>query len=126
MRGGDNKSCISVYRSDGTFDRDMMIRGKHLWYITITDDRHIVGTFHHGVMVLDQDGYRVHQFGSRGSGRGQFDWPLGVAYRRGYVYVADLYNRTAENIGAGPTYNAKTFKLTDGASTRPSSTHTRR
>ena len=94
--GGDNESCISIYRSDGTFDRDMMIQGECLWGITITDDRYIVTTFHHGVMVINQRGDRVRTFGSHGSGWTEFDDPCGVAYSRGHVYVADSINHRVQ------------------------------
>ena len=92
LHSEDNRSFISVYRPDGTFVRDIMIRGKRLWAIAVTDDRHIVATFSHGVMVIDEHGRCVRQFGSLGSGREQFYRPYGVAYSRGHVYVADTGN----------------------------------
>ncbi len=44
------------------------------------------------------------QWGTRGSGNGQFDFPLGVAVTTGKVYVADVYNNRVQYFTATGAY----------------------
>jgi DNA-binding beta-propeller fold protein YncE len=50
----------------------------------------IADTHYHRVMIYDRDGKLLDQFGSRGSGPGQFEFPTGIAVDRdGFIYVGE-------------------------------------
>jgi putative cell wall-binding protein/streptogramin lyase len=54
------------------------------------------------ILILDSGGGYISEFGSLGSGDGQFDGPRGVAFDRfGNVYVTDAYDRIQKFTGDG-------------------------
>ncbi len=54
---------------------------------------YVVDTGSHNVRILDLNGKEIKRFGSRGSGGGQFNFPVDIFLdRRGDVYVTDTMN----------------------------------
>jgi len=54
---------------------------------------YVVDTLAHRVLVFDDGGRRVRAFGSRGTGEGQFNFPVAVAVGPdGRIYVSDALN----------------------------------
>lgn len=59
----------------------------------MTDVSNIVGASNHRVQVFDSEGNFLVRFGTRGTGDGQFAYPVGLAVdEAGLVYVADNFN----------------------------------
>jgi sugar lactone lactonase YvrE len=66
--------------------RDIAIDAKGQIFITDTGNKRVV--------VYDENGNSITQFGSVGLGPGQFDEPVGIAVDKdGLVYVADTWNQ---------------------------------
>lgn len=59
--------------------------------------------FNHCVLVFSQQGTLLHKWGSKGSCRGQFNNPLGVAVRGNQVLVADSNNHRLQVLRADGT-----------------------
>lgn len=59
-------------------------------YLYVTD----AGTSR--VVVFDRDGRIVRTFGGKGTARGQFDYPYGIAVHNSEVYVADKNNNRVQ------------------------------
>ncbi|MBI0577698.1 6-bladed beta-propeller [Neobacillus cucumis] len=54
---------------------------------------YVTDTNHKQVQVFDSSGTPIFKFGKKGTGKGQFQFPYGIAGdKAGNVYVADLYN----------------------------------
>lgn len=94
--------CIVACRSDGSFLRRIDIpRGggekpPEPYYLVIDSNKELLFVTERGnnrVAVLKLDGSFVRQFGSQGSGDGQFNGPRGIALgAAGEVAVADCHN----------------------------------
>jgi len=79
---------------DAAFDAD-----GNIWVTDTGDGR---------VMVYTARGEFIRQVGSKGSGPGQFDEPVGVAIAGdGSVLVADMYNRRVEILDKGGNYSGE-------------------
>ena len=71
------------------------------WGIDVTDDGlMIVSEFSgHCITVLDREGKKINSFGSKGSGRGQFDNPNGIAVTlNGTILVGDSGNHQIQEL----------------------------
>jgi len=54
------------------------------------------------IVELTSDGVLLTNWGTFGSGDGEFDWPSGVAVdRQGYIYVADTNNNRVQKFAPG-------------------------
>lgn len=54
---------------------------------------YVTDTNHQQVQIFDPSGTSISKFGSKGTGKGQFQFPYGITGDKdGNVYVADLYN----------------------------------
>ncbi|MBE9554627.1 MAG: 6-bladed beta-propeller [Proteobacteria bacterium] len=53
---------------------------------------YVTDTLRHGIVVLDADGKRLFEFGGRGSGDGQFNFPSHLTLAGGRLYVNDTMN----------------------------------
>jgi TIR domain len=53
----------------------------------------VADTFNHRIVVLADDLHKVHEFGHRGYGDGEFANPVGVACWRQHVVIADEHNQ---------------------------------
>jgi len=62
--------------------------------VTNADNEIVVGeSFGHCISVLTPDGKKIHSFGRKGSGNGQFNCPRGIAQdNKGNIYVVDTGN----------------------------------
>jgi hypothetical protein len=67
-----------------------------------TDAVFIADTFNHRVVVLDEHLCFVHEFGSRGFGRGEFAYPVAAACWRRYVAIADEHSQRLQLWRCGP------------------------
>ena len=89
--------CVSVFREDGTFIRtigqgrlyypsDVLVHSSGLVYVADGSN--------HRIAVFSQVGELVRSFGSRGGGKGKFEFPRGVAVSRdnNHLYVSDREN----------------------------------
>jgi len=95
-------STIAKYGPDGEYIKWFTGSGPNwpveIWGIVVDDEGHMYVTdFNengpHRVIVLDSDGKYQYQFGSKGTGNGQFDSPRGLDIdSRGFIYVADHNN----------------------------------
>jgi len=87
---------ISVYDTRGRIATvtEWRIQGAGtLTGIAVSGNRLFVADFtHHCIRVLDMEGKQERQFGSGGSGNGQFNAPVGVAIADQLLYVCDSYN----------------------------------
>jgi len=54
-------------------------------YLTLYDVNQIF-------VCQSQDGKIVHQWGEKGSGKGQLDRPLGITVNKKYIYICDCWN----------------------------------
>ena len=71
------------------------------WGIDVTDDGlMIVSEFGgHCITVLDREEKKINSFGSKGSGRGQFDGPCGIAVTpKGTILVGDTSNHRIQEL----------------------------
>ena len=93
--------CVSVFREDGTFIRtigqgklqypwDVLVHSSGLVYVT--------DGVNHRIAVFSQEGELVHTFGSQGGGKGEFDWPSGLAISPDghHLYVSDCNNHRVQ------------------------------
>jgi tripartite motif-containing protein 71 len=70
---------------------------------------HVVDTGNSRIQVLSNTGAFVTQWGSQGSGPGQFDFPNDVAIdASGNIYVVDLHNERIEKFAPRATPTART------------------
>ena len=71
------------------------------WGIDVTDDGLMIVSEESGhcVTVLDREGKKINSFGSKGSGRGQFNCPSGVAVTpNGTILVGDSNNHRIQEL----------------------------
>ena len=86
--------CVSVFRENGTFIRtigqgklkypqDVLVHSSGLVYVADWNN--------HRIAVFSQEGELVHTFGSKGRGKGDFNWPSGLATSPDghHLYVSD-------------------------------------
>lgn len=80
---------------------------KHPWGIAIDKDSRIYVTDYgnHRVVVYDQFGSSMREFGSKGSKDGHFNGPTGIAVdQSGVVYVADWDNHRVQYFSPDSNY----------------------
>lgn len=53
---------------------------------------YVTDTLSHSIVVLDADGKRLFEFGSRGTGEGEFNYPSHLTLADGRLYVNDTMN----------------------------------
>ena len=93
--------CVSVFREDGTFirtigqgklhcPRDVIVHSSGLVYVA--DGKN------HRIAVFSQEGELFCTFGSRGRGKGEFEWPSSVAVSPDghHLYVSDCGNHRVQ------------------------------
>ena len=86
--------CVSVFREDGTFirtigqgklqyPRDVLVHSSGLVYVADEGN--------HCIAVFSQEGELVRAFGSKGGGKGEFNYPSGLATSPDghHLYVSD-------------------------------------
>ena len=94
-------SCVSVFREDGTFirtigqgklqlPRDVLVHSSGLVYVTDGDNHHFA--------VISQKGELVRTFGSKGGGKGEFNYPTGLSTSPDghHLYVSDCKNHRVQ------------------------------
>lgn len=93
---GDNRR-VQVFTSDGEFLRIIETSGVPRG-ITIDDQErlYVVNAIAHTVDVYDLDGKRITQFGVRGFGPGQFNYPNNVVVDDTRIYVTDRENHQVQ------------------------------
>ena len=92
--------CVSVFREDGTFIRtirkgklqcpsDVLVHSSGLVYVADSDNR---------IAVFSREGELVLTFGSKGGGKGEFEWPSSVAVSPDghHLYVSDYNNHRVQ------------------------------
>ena len=90
-----------MFKEDGTFIRtigqgklhcpsDVLVHSSGLVYVADSNNNRIA--------VFSQEGELVHTFGSRGGGKGEFEWPSGVAVSPDghHLYVSDRDNHRVQ------------------------------
>ena len=90
--------CVSVWSEEGTFKRQFTTKCNP-WYITATNDNHLLITSHFSptVMVYSLEGELIHQFGAQGSDPGRFNGPWGICVDDNeLVYVVDYRNNRVQ------------------------------
>ena len=89
-----NDHCVSVFREDGTFIRTIG-RGKlqYPWDVFVHSSGlvYVADSNNHRIAVFSQGGELVRTFGSRGRGKGQFEYPSGMAVSPNdrHLFVSD-------------------------------------
>ena len=71
------------------------------WGIDVTDDGLLIVSERDGdcITVLDREGKKLNSFGSKGSGRGQFNYPSGIAVTpKGTILVGDSNNHRIQEL----------------------------
>ena len=69
---------------------------------------YVADTYNHRIQKFTADGTYLTQWGSGGSGDGQFQWPRGIAVDgSGHVYVADTYNNRVQKFTSEGTFLTK-------------------
>jgi DNA-binding beta-propeller fold protein YncE len=77
-------------------------------YVTDTIGNNLAGN--HRVQKFDMNGNYLMQWGTKGTGDGQFGDPMGIAVdASGYVYVADFFNQRIQKFDSNGVYQ-KEFK----------------
>ena len=74
---------------------------KQPWGIDVTDDGLMIVSEWSGdcITVLDREGKKLNSFGSKGSGRGQFNFPSGIAITpKGTILVGDSGNHRIQEL----------------------------
>ena len=102
--------CVSVFREDGTFIRtigqgklqypkDVLVHSSGLVYVADSGN--------HRIAVFSQEGELVRTIGSRGGGKGEFEWPSGVAVSPNghHLYVSDCDNHRVQVLTLGGQYD---------------------
>ena len=97
----ESNHCVSVFREDGTFirtigqgklqcPRDVIVHSSGLLYVA--DGKN------HRIAVFSQEGELFCTFGSRGRGKGEFEWPssLAVSPDGHHLYVSDCGNHRVQ------------------------------
>ena len=92
---------VSVFREDGTFIRtigqgklrypcDVLVHSSGLVFVADGDN--------HRIAVFSQEGKLVRTFGSKGGGKGQFNYPISLATSPDghHLYVSDRGNRRVQ------------------------------
>ena len=93
--------CVCVFGEDGTFIRtigqgklqypcDVLVHSSGLVYVADSGNHHIA--------VFSPEGERVRTFGSKGGGKGGFNWPSGLATSPDghHLYVSDRNNHRVQ------------------------------
>ena len=93
--------CVSVFREDGSFIRtigqgklqspsDVLVHSSGLVYVADWGN--------HRIAVFSQEGELVRAFGSQGGGKGEFQYPSGVAVSPDdhHLYVSDRRNHRVQ------------------------------
>ena len=64
----------------------------HPWDVSFDDSSmlHVADRYNDRIQVLDQDGKYVREYGQKGSGLGQLQWPAFIHVDHDYVYVSEL------------------------------------
>ena len=86
---------VCVWHGKGTFQRDFPTKYPPT-FIAATSDNHLLITSHRSdtVMVYTSGGELVHEFGGRGSERGELEEPYGICIDdNGLVFVVDRGNK---------------------------------
>ena len=90
---GNNR--VSVFQCNGQF---LHIIGanhlKHPWYIAVSANHLLVGNAGHDcISIFTLDGNYVGKYGTQGTGRGQLNFPCGIATDMyGYILVTECGN----------------------------------
>lgn len=84
---------------------------------------YIVDTNQHCVIVMNLDGQEIFRFGERGSGDGQFNFPVDIAIGLDKVYVVDSFNGRIQIFDLAGKYISKFggFGTSPGYFSRPKS-----
>ena len=93
--------CVCVFREDGTFirtigqgklkyPRDVLVHSTGLVYVT--------DSWSHCIAVFSQEGELVRTFGSKGGGKGEFNWPSGLTTSPDghHLFVSDCNNHRVQ------------------------------
>ena len=94
-------NCVSVFREDCTFIRTIG-QGKLLYPQNVLVHSSglvcVADAGNHRIAVFSQEGELVHTFGSKGRGKGEFNWPSGLATSPDghHLYVGDCDNHRVQ------------------------------
>lgn len=73
---------------------------------------YVSDTYAHNIKVFDEQGKLLHTLGTRGEGRGEFNYPTYLAFSQGLLYVTDTMNARVQVLDA----ETGMFKQSVGAS----------
>ncbi|CAM5213972.1 Virginiamycin B lyase [Lysinibacillus sphaericus] len=106
-------TCVRKFKADGTKLIGFCTGdpGKQLGGIAVDDasgNIYVSSRIEHIIYKLNLDGRLIKQWGSEGTGNGQFKYPRGIAIDdTGNVYVADSVNNRIQKFTADGTYIAQ-------------------
>lgn len=106
-------TCVRKFKADGTKLIGFCTGdpGKQLGGIAVDDasgNIYVSSRIEHIIYKLNSDGRLIKQWGSEGTGNGQFKYPRGIAIDdTGNVYVADSVNNRIQKFTADGTYIAQ-------------------
>ena len=90
---------IEVFGTDGTFVEQFGVGFIcYPWGVTVHNEQvYVADNGNHRISIFTLEGQLIRTIGSRGSGRGQFDWPSAVAISPdGDIYVTDDNNHRVQ------------------------------
>ena len=99
---------VDIYDRNGTHLRSITGISGDPYGLSIHGNRMAVGNSHSGVdkvRIYDLNGTFIREFGTGGSGTGQFESPHGVSYaENGNIWVADYYNHRVQIFDGNGTF----------------------
>ena len=97
----NSNHCVSVFREDGTFIRTIgQGKLKYPWDVLVHSSGlvYVADSLNYRIAVFSQEGELVRTFGSKGGGKGEFNFPSAITTSPDghHLYVSERFNHRVQ------------------------------